>query len=644
MLSLLLATLPVPVTSDAPAPAPLLPRSELVGVLPRGLTSFGCDALDGWLYVLGGYHGKPHAYSRAGQSGEFYRVHVRDPRVLELLDGPGPMQSAPLLACDGVLLRAGGLVARNAAGEPALLESLASAAAFDPVARAWKELPPLPQARSSHDLELVGRRVFAVGGWNIAGKTPGAFATTLAELDLDAPETGWTEVAAPFRARALAAVRLGARLAAIGGMDADGEVVADVRVFDPAQRTWSAGPAFPGEAFGLSAASIGGVVHACGKDGVVWRLAEGASEWTRAGSLAFPRFFHQLVADGAGGLLALGGIDEMRSAGRVRPIERFAGEYRSVPRVSTITLPAPFPARNRQGALVRGDTLFLFGGNTSLGQHDFEPENFARATWSLDLATLAWRERAPFPEGRQTIAASLSADEKTGFAIGGFAHDGDEAVSRGAGFRYDLEADAWSADARLALDVPRTQTGLVRRDGALWVLGGVDYDPRREGQEWNLPLDVLVLADGAERFVPSGARLTTPRRAFACAELDGRAYLVGGMREEFALVDECEAFDLATRRFVPIAKPRATRVSASLVTFGGKLYLAGGSSRAADGKLRPDPAIEVYDPAADRWSVHVDALPEPMEHLQAFALRDRLLLVSAHVSGPPALRLAYVNP
>ena len=93
--------------------------------------------------------------------------------------------------------------------------------------------------------------------------------------------------------------------------------------------------------------------------------------------------------------------------------------------------------------------------------------------------------------------------------------------------------------------------------------GGLDYDPRRgDDDAFRLPTEVLVRSDAApaEGFRPAGVELTTPRRAFACAALGGRAYLVGGLREDFDRVEDCEAFDFAARRFVPIAKPRAPRV------------------------------------------------------------------------------------
>jgi hypothetical protein len=152
------------------------------------------------------------------------------------------------------------------------------------------------------------------------------------------------------------------------------------------------------------------------------------------------------------------------------------------------------------------------------------------------------------------------------------------------------------------------------------------------------------LSDPDGSFTDSGVRLTTPRRAFACAAIGGKAYLVGGMREDFEAVDECEVFDFATRTFSAIAAPQRTRISAELVALDGRLYLCGGSSRGESGKLAPDRSIERYDPAQNTWDVVVAEVPVPMSHERAFALRDRLLLVSSHVDGPPTTRIVIVTP
>jgi N-acetylneuraminic acid mutarotase len=621
-------------------------RGEPVAMMPRGITSFGAEALDGWLYVFGGYHGEPHKYSKAGQSDDFLRLNLRDPRQFELLDGGVAVQGAQLAAHGKNLYRSGGMVARNSASAKSDIHSIADAAVYDTVQRAWSELPPLPEPRSSHDMEVVGDRLVALGGWALDGGRKGVWCSTAAVLDVNHPEAGWTSIPAPFQRRALSAARCGSRIAAIGGMDSEGEVQESVDVLDPVTGTWTKGPDFPGSAFGVAACAVEGAVLASGKDGVVWRLADGATEWTRAGSLAFPRFFHQMVADETGAVFVLGGIDDMRKDGRVRHVELLDPRRSAAAIVDTFEIPAPFAAKNRQGAFLRGNALTLFGGNRSLKQHDFAQADFQSESFTLDLATFEWKRRAKMPESRQTIAATLVEGGAVGLAIGGFGFVDGRARACDAGFRYSFQDDAWTA-AGAVLPSPRTQFGLVEDKGRLWVFGGLDFDPARgEGDSFQHPTEVLSadLSDADGRFTDSGVRLTTPRRAFACAAVGGKAYLVGGMRADFEAVDECEAFDFATRTFTSIAAPRRTRISAELVALTDCLYLCGGSSRGEGGELAPDRSIERYDPARDAWEVVVAEVPVAMSHERAFALRDRLLLVSSHVDGPPTTRIVIVTP
>jgi hypothetical protein len=336
----------------------------------------------------------------------------------------------------------------------------------------------------------------------------------------------------------------------------------------------------------------------------------------------------------------------MRKDGRVRHLERLDPRATG-PLVSVYELPAAHGAKNRQGFLVRDNELLLFGGNRSTGQHDFGPDDFLDGTFALDLATMSWRERAPFPERRQTISAALVADGALGLAVGGFGHADGRAQARGAGYRYSFARDAWERALHADLTIPRTQFQLAEHGGSLWLFGGLDYDAARgEDDAFRHVTEVLALdlADPEARFADTGVRMESPRRAFGCAVLDGRAYLVGGMRDEFELVEECETFDFRTREFGRIACPARPRLSPDLLAIDGRLYLAGGTSKGPDGKLAADRTIERYDPARDAWDVVVADLPEMTRHTRAFALRDRIALVSSHFDGPPTTRLTIVAP
>jgi len=433
-------------------------------------------------------------------------------------------------------------------------ESERSARAFDPADGAWHSLPDMPSARSSHDSAIIDSHLYVVGGWTLdTNEDRRRWAEDLFVLDLREPDSGWSEVSAPFRRRAIASVALAGQLVVLGGMDADGEMSNRVDLYDPATGRWSRGPEFPSTAFGAAAEVVGDQVFASASDGKVYSWRVGDEAWRAAGVLTFPRFFHQMArtADGEE-LLFIGG---MSRGVRPRHVERLSltTSRAAGNAIRHWTIPSPSPAKNRQALFIEDGWLYAFGGNNSTGQHDFEPENFLADGYRLSLADLRWRKIEPLPRARQSMRTVLSPDGARRIAVGGFAHDGEVARTFADGFSFDLESRTWS-ELGTVLPEPRSQYGIAEHDGSYWIFGGLDYDPRRSAEDrFDHVRDVLIAdADaGAEslNFEPAGVGLPRPRRAFGGAALDGKYYLIGGMKDDFQIVEPCEAFDFETRRF-----------------------------------------------------------------------------------------------
>jgi N-acetylneuraminic acid mutarotase len=400
-------------------------------------------------------------------------------------------------------------------------------------------------------------------------------------------------------------------------------------VYDPATNAWSQAPEFPGQGFGMAAVGTSDAVFASGADGIVHRLDAGSGTWSVASTMALPRFFHRLIASADGTVWALGGIRPSGSGARVRLAEPVAGERTADP--ITLRLPSPMPSKNRQGVAVLGDGVYFFGGNNSLGQHDFAPENFTADAYRFDLATLQWVEVADYPKARQTMSVATHMGEI--YAFGGFGHDGEAARSHPEVFVYAPEDDRWTAaKGTLAAPRGRTQFGLATAEGKWWIFGGLDYDPSRAtGDQFRHEQPILTapitLTQG---FSDSGASLTEPRRAFAASMLGDQYVVVGGMKEGFALVDTCEAFDFAKASWASFPCPATQRLSASLVQVADGLVLIAGSSKGADDQLTPEASIEVYEPSTESWRKARTELPINPKHLHAFAWNDAALLLSAH--------------
>lgn len=620
--------------------------------LPEALASFGATSDASWMYVYGGHVGQVHAHSRDNLTGAFLRLNLRDLTTWEALPSATPLQGLALVIHRGAPIRVGGLSARNAAGEEEDLWSVAEVARFDPLHRRWQDLPALPEARSSHDAAIIGDTLFVVGGWMLAGERQ-VWLDTAWSLDLAAERPTWRALPKPpFERRAIALAVADGKLLVLGGMDPEGELSRRVDLYDPATRAWSRGPDLPFDGFGCAAIGIERDVLASGLRSDVWRLGLQGDElaWERLRSLSFPRYFHRLVALGPDRLLAVGGSGAAGHARVCEPLD-LADTPRPL-RAALFELPLPGRAKNRQAVQLHRDALWVAGGNSSLEQHDFSKERFLDEGWRIDLGALRVEPAGGLPAPRQTLATAFlpgaKPDEDAALAVGGFVNPGDGARSTTQVSRLSFATRRWDA-LPLELPGPRTQLGLARdAQGRVWVLGGVDYDARRpRGEGFRFPREVLRLDAAATAFEVVG-ELPRVRRAFGCAVLDGKAYLVGGMRDGFELVPEVDVLDLATGTWSQVAAPRRPRVSPELVAFRGKLWLAGGSSPprpdSKPGEVEEDPSLDVFDPATGRWTTVLERLPVPTRHASLLAWRDRLVLYSAHVEGAQVARIVVLDP
>ena len=229
---------PSPEPTTKPLPTTLYESS--VPLMPRAVTSFGAALHRGAVYAFGGYSGVPHAYNREGQSGDLLRLDLNSNQFV-LLSSSEPTQGPALIATDEVLLRIGGMRAKNAAGQPDDIHSIDEVDAYVADSNLWSPWPALPAPRSSHAAAVVGKTAFVVGGWRLTGSAKtGQFADTMLALDLD--KRSYRPLPQPFQLRALAAASLDGKLVVLGGISPDGGFSRALHVFDPATGNWSRGP------------------------------------------------------------------------------------------------------------------------------------------------------------------------------------------------------------------------------------------------------------------------------------------------------------------------------------------------------------------------------------------------------------------
>ncbi len=619
----------------------------LLPVMPLAVTSFG-GASDGkYAYVLGGYFGTPHQYSREGQSKKVSRLALDGKSAWEDLgELPVGLQGLSAASFKGKVCRFGGNQIENAENEPTKMRSVKDAGCFDVDKKEWSALPDMPVARSSHENAVIGSTVYVAGGWTLDGNArSGTFVSDVLALDLASKQPAWKALEAPFKRRAVGVAAAGKKLVVVGGITAENAPSSAVDVYDTVKGTWSKGPDYPADAFGIAATSVDGTVYASARDGMVRSYRPGDAKWQDVRPLAFSRFFHRLEPAGTE-LVAIGGISGMHTDGRTRAVERVNPKQKGA-EVLTLTFDYPGHAKNRYGVFVHDDFVYLFGGNNSLEQHDFAVKNFENEGYRLHLGSLTFQRVSPFPARRQTMQTRTEGD--LGIALGGFGHEdgkgkvvGKEAISHQDGFTYNFDRDLWTD--RAGLPRGRTQFGLASYGDKLWVFGGLNYDPTRKTDVFDHVTDVLVasLKPSSSKFEALPVKMPAERRAFAGAVLGNRYYLVGGMRNEFQLVDDCQTFDFDKQAFEALPCPSKPRLSGDLVVLGERLYLVGGSVQTDKG-LQTSRRIEVFDPKTNQWSDLGVELPFETRHMRALAYKGHLLLVSTHMDEP-RMRVTLIDP
>jgi hypothetical protein len=154
------------------------------------------------------------------------------------------------------------------------LLSLLAAPAVAHADRAWRDVAPLPQARTDHAAAGLGGRVYVAGGERLAAD---GWTTLRGFAAYDPAADEWTPRALlPAPRHDLALVRVGRFLYAIGGIDAEGIAHADVWRWNRAADRWRAMPSLPQPLGGVAAAAVDGRIYVFGTQTYAWTPGEPA--------------------------------------------------------------------------------------------------------------------------------------------------------------------------------------------------------------------------------------------------------------------------------------------------------------------------------------------------------------------------------
>lgn len=281
-----------PEPAPEPAPPPLPAGWTRLADMPAGVAKFGVTALNGRLYVLGGYDTRatvwvydiasntwsagpalPRATDNVAAAATVDRVWAIGGEAGAALQAFDPVAGTWALAPNAPAVRfaaaagvlagrlhvAGGWNANNAASA-----SLTRHDVYDPGLAGWVGAAALPTARNAAGGAVVDGRFYVVGG-----RSPGIRSTDqqpLAVVEVYTPEADRWDAAAPMPSArgSLAAAALGGRVYAFGGEDSAGAVSNAVERLDPGTGLWTTLTPMPYRSHGLGAVAVGEDLYVMG--------------------------------------------------------------------------------------------------------------------------------------------------------------------------------------------------------------------------------------------------------------------------------------------------------------------------------------------------------------------------------------------
>ena len=219
---------------------------------------------------------------------------------------PAGVQQAAAAALDGRVYVSGGYKSNKAHPEKSGGPSR-SLWIFNPRIGTWVDGASMPAPRVGHGLVAVDDKLYAIGG-----KGPDAARVTA----YDPAENKWSNTGAAIPAPRVEAayVAVGNRIYVIGGLSASGNAMSRVDIFDVAKGSWSRGPDLPSPRAGHVAVVLGNAIHVLGGeqrdppkthgDHYVMDL-DGQAGWRKSVALPTPR--HGAVAAADDGKLVVAG-------------------------------------------------------------------------------------------------------------------------------------------------------------------------------------------------------------------------------------------------------------------------------------------------------------------------------------------------
>lgn len=297
---------------------------------------------------------------------------------------PTKRTEAAAAALDGKIYVVGGFE-KPSLGNVLNLAITPSVDVYDPATDRWASKAPMPVGLHHVGIGVVDRRLYVVGGYRKSGFTVWNPVATVYAYD---PATDrWAERASMPTARgALSVTEHEGKLYAIGGYDRKVNN-AQVEVYDPILNTWTTGASLPIPRDHLAAATVAGKIYAIGGRvngdysqnlAVVERYDPATDRWTRVSDLPTAR--SGITAAVAGGRIYVFGGEG--AAGTFQDNEAYDPARDSWQRMA----PMPTARHGLGSAVVQGRIYVISGGPTPGGSFSDLNESFTLPSISSSMS------------------------------------------------------------------------------------------------------------------------------------------------------------------------------------------------------------------------------------------------------------------
>jgi len=239
---------------------PASDRWTELGEIPEGLNHSSLAAVNGKLYIIGGFRES----SRSGTSA----VRIYDPVQRTWCDGapmPTPRGALAVAVLDGRIHAIGGNAAQGVDleahdhGLAARDRSVGTHEVYDPARNTWTRLEPMLTARNHLGAAAIAGKIHVVGG-----RVPGDMELTTHEIYDPETDTWADGPPMPTGRSGIAVVAHRGRLYVFGGETVrrfSSKTFDEAERFDPATGRWERLPPMPTARHGLGAASFGEAIY-----------------------------------------------------------------------------------------------------------------------------------------------------------------------------------------------------------------------------------------------------------------------------------------------------------------------------------------------------------------------------------------------